>query len=133
MLPERPPAHLVARQLHVWRMMTTAALLNTLGEGCRSVLEHTHAADHLTNSFDQRTEEAGALKCGFKQVFVLDAGTWKQNLNSPVGHSDGGEAGSAAERPTIRDGRTLTHRDENDRARARSRRAVPPPHFERRY
>jgi hypothetical protein len=43
-LRERPPAHLVAWQPHVWRMMTTPALLNTLGEGCRSVSEHTHAS-----------------------------------------------------------------------------------------
>ena len=38
----------------------------------------TNAADHLTDSFDQRTEGAGVLKCGFKQVFVADAGTWSK-------------------------------------------------------
>ena len=76
----------------------------------------THAADHLTDLFDQRTEGAGALKCGFKQVVVEDAGPWEQNLNPPVGHSDGGEAGGAAERPAIKGGRTPTHRDESDRA-----------------
>ena len=98
----------------------------------------THAADRLTDSFDQRTEGVGALKCCFKQVFVADAGTWEKNLNSPVGHSDGGEAGGAAERmaerPAInKGGRALTHRDKINRARAGKRRAVPPPHFERRY
>ena len=55
-----------------------------------------HDADHPTDSFDQRTEGAGALKRGFKQVFVADAGTWEQNLNSPIGHSDGSEAGGGA-------------------------------------
>ena len=36
------------------------------------------------------------MKCGFKQVFVADAGTWEQNLNSPIEHSDGSEAGGSA-------------------------------------
>ena len=78
----------------------------------------TLAADHLTDSFDQRTERAGALKYGFKQVFVADAGTWGQNLNSPVGHSDGGEAGGADERPTCKDGRMPPHRDASERGGA---------------
>ena len=79
----------------------------------------THAADRLTESFDQRTAGAGALKCGFKQVSVADAGTWDQNLNSPVGHSDSGEAGGATERSTIKDGRTPPRRDESERGGAR--------------
>ena len=39
----------------------------------------THAANHLSHTFEPRTEEGGgALKCGFKQVFVADAGTWEK-------------------------------------------------------
>ena len=49
------------------------------------------------------------MKCGFKQVFVADAGTWEQNLNSPIDHSDGSEAGGAAlrDRRGKTDGRRL--------------------------
>ena len=79
----------------------------------------THDADHLTDSFDQRTEGAGASKCGFKQVFVADAGTWEQNLNSPIDHSDSGEAGGGAARPTRQDGRTPPRHDESERGGAR--------------
>ena len=78
----------------------------------------THAADHLADSFDQRTAGAGAFKCSFKQVSVADTGTWEQNLNSPVGHSDGGEAGGADERPTCKDERTPPHRDASKRGGA---------------
>ena len=59
------------------------------------------------------------MKCGFKQVFVADAGTWEQNLNSPVGQSDRGEAGGAAEQATQKDRRTPPHRDESERGGAR--------------
>ena len=39
----------------------------------------TRAANHLSDTFEPRTEGGGgALKCGFKQVFVADAGTWEQ-------------------------------------------------------
>ena len=60
------------------------------------------------------------MKCGFKQVFVADAGTWEQNLNSPVdvGHLDGAEAGGTDERPTCKDGRTPPHRDASKRGSA---------------
>ena len=43
----------------------------------------TCAADHLRATSEPRTEGGGAVKCGYKQVFVADAGTWEQNLNSP--------------------------------------------------
>ena len=59
------------------------------------------------------------MKCGFfKQVFVADAGTWEQNLNSPVGHSDCGEAGGTDEQPTCKDERTPPHRDASERGGA---------------
>ena len=53
-------------------------------------------------------------------MFVADAETWEweKNLNSPVGHSNGGEAGSADERPTCKDGRTPPHRDASERGGA---------------
>ena len=43
----------------------------------------THAANHLSGTFEPRTEGGDAVKCGYKQVFVADAGTWEQHLNSP--------------------------------------------------
>ena len=59
------------------------------------------------------------MKCGFKQVFVADAGTWEQNLNSPIDHSDGGEAGGGAVQLTRKDGRTPPRHDESARGGAR--------------
>ena len=58
------------------------------------------------------------MKCGFKQVFVADAGTWEQNLNSPIDHSDGGEAGGGAVQLTRKDGRTPPRHDESARGGA---------------
>ena len=65
-----------------------------------------HAADHLAGSFDRRTEGAGALKCcGFKKVFVADAGAWwKQNPNSPVASRQ------SATRTAVRQGAPMNDR-----------------------
>ena len=50
----------------------------------------TCAADHLRATFEPRTEGGGAVKCGYKQVFVADAGTWEQNLNWDCEHVSAG-------------------------------------------
>ena len=59
------------------------------------------------------------MKCGFKKVFVADAMTWEQNVNSPIDHSYGSEAGSGAAWPTRKDGRTPPRYDESERGGAR--------------
>ena len=77
------------RERQPWPTACMQALLKVGGMEVRARAA-THDADHLTDSFDQRTEGAGALKRGFKQVFVADAGTWEQNLNWDCEHVSAG-------------------------------------------
>ena len=79
----------------------------------------THAANHLSDTFEPRTEGGWRVEMWFQADVRRRRGDVGENLNSPVGQSDRGEAGGAAEQATQKDGRTPPHRDESERGGAR--------------
>ena len=78
----------------------------------------THAANHLSGTFEPRTEGGWRVEMWFQAGVRRRRGDVGANLNSPVGQSDRGEAGGAAEQATQKDGRTPPHRDESERGGA---------------
>ena len=79
----------------------------------------THAANHLSDTFEPRTEGGWRVEMWFQAGVRRRRGDVGANLNSPVGQSDRGEAGGAAEQATQKDSRTPPPRDESERGGAR--------------
>ena len=79
----------------------------------------TCAADHLRATFEPRTEGGWRVEMWFQAGVRRRRGDVGETLNSPVGQSDRGEAGGAAEQATQKDSRTPPPRDESERGGAR--------------
>ena len=79
----------------------------------------THAANHLSDTFEPRTEGGWRVEMWFQAGVRRRRGDVGANLNSPVGQSDGGEAGGGAAQLTRKDGRTPPRHDESERGGAR--------------